>query len=395
VNLPRLYLKRREERRLRAGHPWIFSNEVDVTRSPLGQFGAGEPITVMAHSGQALGTAYVNPGTLICARVVSRRPDRPLDAEGIAGRLARALALRERMQVGPWYRLAYGESDGLPGLVVDRHDDVLVVQIATAGMERLHDAVLAALDRLLSPRSVVLRNDGAGRRLEGLETSVSWWRGGESEVEVRENGARFVVSPAGGQKTGWFYDHRLNRARVAAWARGARVLDVFSYHGGFGVQAALGGAREVLCVDSSEEALQGAARAAELNGCGDRVQWCRGDAFDVLKDLAAQGSRFDLVVVDPPAFARRKRDVPAAREAYRRLNRLAMRVLSEDGLLFSASCSSRLGVDDLREVLRQASRGAGRRLSLLEQGHQGPDHPVHPALAESAYLKAFLVRAVS
>jgi 23S rRNA (cytosine1962-C5)-methyltransferase len=390
-----LYLKRREERRVRAGHPWIFSNEVDVARSPLGQFTAGEPVTVMAHSGQALGTAYVNPATLICARVVSRRPDRPLDAEGVAQRLARALALRERMRVGPWYRLAYGESDGLPGLVVDRHADTLAVQIATAGMERLRDAVLTALDRLLSPRAVVLRNDSAGRRLEGLETSLSWWRGVDGEVEVRENGARFVVSPGGGQKTGWFYDHRLNRARVAAWAGGARVLDLFSYCGGFGVQAALGGASEVLCVDSSAEALEGASRAAALNDCAARLGCRRGDAFEVLKALAEEGRRFDLVVVDPPAFARRKRDLPAAREAYRRLNRLAMRVLAEDGLLFSASCSSHLGVDDLRDALRQAGRSAGRRLSLLEQGHQGPDHPVHPALADSAYLKAFLVRAVS
>ena len=393
MNLPRLYLKRREERRLRAGHPWIYSNEVDVARSPLQDFAPGAPVTVASQSGQPLATAYVNPATLICARVVSRRPDRPLDAERVAERLARALALRERMNVGPWYRLVYGESDGLPGLVVDRYGDTLAVQVATAGMEALAEPVLAALDRLLAPRAVVLRNDGAGRRLEGLDESVSWWRGGDGPVEVRENGVRFTASPGSGQKTGWFYDHRLNRARVAAWAAGARVLDLFSYRGGFGVQAACAGARDVLCVDSSAEALDGAAQAAALNGRGDRVRCRRGDAFDVLKALHDDGERFDLVIVDPPAFARRKRDLAAAREAYQRLNRLAMRVLVEDGLLFSASCSSHVSADDLRDALRHAARGAARRVSLLEQGHQGPDHPVHPALAESAYLKAFLARA--
>jgi len=395
VNLPALYLKPREERRLRAGHPWVFSNEVDVARSPLGAFAAGDFANVTAASGQVLATAYVNPATLICARVVSRRADRPLDAGAVRERVGRALALRERMAVGPYYRLVYAESDGLPGLVVDRFGETLAVQIATAGMERLRDEVLAALDGLLAPRAMVLRNDGSGRRLEGLEEGVQWVRGADAVVEIEENGARFPVSPGQGQKTGWFYDQRLNRVRVAAWARGARVLDLFSYRGGFGVQAALAGAAEVVCVDTSQEALAGVAEAAQLNGCAARVQCLRGDVFDVLKAMHEDGRRFDLVIADPPAFARRKRDLPAAREAYRRLNRLAMRVLCEDGLLFAASCSSHLDADGLRDALRGAARAAARRLVLLEQGHQGPDHPVHPMLGESAYLKGFLVRAWS
>lgn len=394
VTLPSIFLKRREERRISAGHPWVFSNEVDVSRSPLATFAPGSFANVQGHSGQPLGTAYVNPATLICARLVSRRPDRPLNATVVRERIARALALRERMAVGPYYRLVYGESDDLPGLVVDRFHDTVSLQIGTAGMEALTDDVVNALDALIAPRAVVLRNDGAGRRLEGLEESVQWLRGDSSHtVEVQENGARFSVSPGSGQKTGWFYDHRLNRARVAAWAAGASVLDLFSYRGGFGVQAALAGAREVLCVDSSEEGLSGAAEAAARNGCAERVACLRGDAFEVLRELHAEGRRFDLVIADPPAFARRKRDLPAAREAYQRLNRLAMRVLVEDGLLFSASCSSHMDADALRGALRGAARGAARRIVLLEQGHQGPDHPVHPMLTESAYLKAFLVRA--
>jgi len=394
VTLPSIFLKRREERRISAGHPWVFSNEVDVSRSPLATFAPGSFANVQGHSGQPLGTAYVNPATLICARLVSRRPDRPLNATVVRERIARALALRERMAVGPYYRLVYGESDDLPGLVVDRFHDTVSLQIGTAGMEALTDDVVNALDALIAPRAVVLRNDGAGRRLEGLEESVQWLRGDSSHTaEVHENGARFSVSPGSGQKTGWFYDHRLNRARVAAWAAGASVLDLFSYRGGFGVQAALAGAREVLCVDSSEEGLSGAAEAAARNGCAERVACLRGDAFEVLRELHAEGRRFDLVIADPPAFARRKRDLPAAREAYQRLNRLAMRVLVEDGLLFSASCSSHMDADALRGALRGAARGAARRIVLLEQGHQGPDHPVHPMLTESAYLKGFLVRA--
>lgn len=396
MQLPPLFLKRREERRIRAGHPWVFSNEVDVERSPLSAFEPGAQVTVASHVGQPLGTAYVNPATLICARLVSRQANRPLDEALLQARIVRALALRERMAVGPYYRLVYGESDGLPGLVVDRFGDTLAVQISTAGMQKLFDPLLAALEKTVKPAQIVLRNDSAGRRLEGLDESVDWLRGdADTAVEIVENGARFAIWPGHGQKTGWFYDHRFNRARVAAWSKGARVLDLCSYRGAFGVQAALAGAAHVLCVDSSQEALDGANEAAAMNGCGDRVACERGDVFDVLRSLHEGGERFDLVIVDPPAFARRKRDLKSAQEAYRRLNRLAMRVLTDDGLLFSASCSSHLDAQGLKDALRHAATGAQRQIVLLETGHQGPDHPVHPAMNESAYLKAFLARVSS
>jgi 23S rRNA (cytosine1962-C5)-methyltransferase len=325
--------------------------------------------------------------------MVSRQANRPLDAALLRARLQRALALRERMRVGPYYRLVYGESDGLPGLVVDRFGDTLSLQIATAGMQVLFEALMTALDKVVKPAQVVLRNDSAGRRLEGLDESVHWVRGNaDAPVEIIENGARFSIWPGAGQKTGWFYDHRLNRARVAAWSKGARVLDLCSYRGAFGVQAALAGALSVLCVDSSREALAGAAEAAAMNGCDDRVDCLHGDVFEVLRSLHERGERFDLVIADPPAFARRKRDLKSAREAYRRLNRLAMRVLGDDGLLFSASCSSHLDAQGLKDALRHAASHAQRQIVLLETGHQGPDHPVHPAMSESAYLKAFLAR---
>ena len=396
MQLPPLYLKRREERRIQAGHPWVFSNEVDVERSPLSAFEPGAQATVVSHADQPLGSAYVNPATLICARMVSRQANRPLDAALLRTRLQRALALRERMGLGPYYRLVYGESDGLPGLVVDRFGATLSVQISTAGMQALFEPLLAALDNLVKPSQIVLRNDGAGRRLEGLDESVQWLRGNADEpVEIVENAARFSIWPGSGQKTGWFYDHRLNRARVAAWSKGARVLDLCSYRGAFGVQAALAGAASVLCVDSSQEALDGVTEAAVLNACSERIGCERGDVFDLLRALHERGDRFDLVIADPPAFARRKRDLKSAQEAYRRLNRLAMRMLTDDGLLFSASCSSHLDAAGLKDVLRHAASAAQRQIVVLETGHQGPDHPVHPAMNESAYLKAFLLRVSS
>jgi 23S rRNA (cytosine1962-C5)-methyltransferase len=391
MNLADLFLKRREDRRLRGGHPWVFSNEVDTGQSPLSGFRAGEWVNVRAHGGRALATAYVNPSTLICARVVSRRPDRPLDRRRLVKRIGRALSLRERLYDAPYYRLVFGESDDLPGLVVDRHGDVLVVQIGTAGMERLRDDVVAGLDECLRPRALVLRNDTPARATEGLERYVETVIGEMPEtVVVEENSCRFEIAPLTGQKNGWFYDHRENRARLGRYVRGARLLDVFSYVGGWGIQAAVAGAARVLCVDSSESACRLAARNAVLNDCEDRVEILRADAFDALKALRTDGERFDVVVLDPPAFARRRKDLSAAVEAYTRLNRLAMQLLNDGGILLTASCSSHLDSGRFAGALRAAAAAAGRRLQILERGHQAPDHPVHPALAESDYLKMII-----
>jgi 23S rRNA (cytosine1962-C5)-methyltransferase len=393
VELPLLYLRRNEERRLRLGHPWVYSNEVDVVRSPLPEFSAGDVVEVRAHNDRPLGSAYVNPQTLISARLFSRRAAQPLDPNLLARRIREAQALRERLFAVPYYRLIFGESDGLPGLVVDRYGDGLVVQIGTAGMERVRGDILAVLQEALSPKAVVLRNDTAGRRLEGLPGGVEIWLGDAPDRwELEENGTRFRFSPIHGQKTGWFLDHRQNRKRLGSYVKGARVLDVFSYLGAWGVQAAALGAAEVVCVDASESALAEVAANAALNGLSDRVRTVAGDAFRVLKDLAEAGERFDVVVVDPPAFIKRKKDLRAGGEAYQRLNRLAMRLVTRDGFLISSSCSYRLSSRMLRDLLWGSARHVDRRLQILEQGHQAPDHPIHPALPESAYLKCITAR---
>jgi 23S rRNA (cytosine1962-C5)-methyltransferase len=389
-----LRLKKNEERRLRAGHLWVFSNEVDVARTPLNDFEPGEPVEIQDSRGAPVGSGYVNPRSLICARLVSRSARRHLDAGLLRDRLARALALREEIFRGaPFYRLAFGESDGLPGLVVDRFGDVLVAQITTAGMERVREEVLGVLEELVAPAGVLWRNDTSSRTLEGLDLYLGTAAGQvPDEVEIEENGVRFIVPVAGGQKTGWFYDHRQNRERMTRYVPGRRVLDLFSYVGGWGVQAAAAGAAVVLCVDSSEPALAGAARSAALNGVDERVRTRQGDAFETLRELRADGERFDTVILDPPAFIKRRRDAQQGEKAYQRINRLALDLLSPNGTLISASCSFHLSRDALLSVLLHASRDAGRDLQILEEGHQAADHPVHPAIPETSYLKAFICR---
>ena len=386
-------LKKNEDRRIRAGHVWIFSNEVDVAATPLDGFEPGQLADFQDSTGKSLGNGYVNPRSLICGRLVSRDPGYVLGKSLLIHRLNIALSLRQRLFAKPFYRLAYSEGDGLPGLIVDRYSDTLVVQINTAGMERVKDEILIALQEVIRPTRIVLRNDSSGRALEGLDDYVETVLGDAVDlVSLEENGARFEAPILSGQKTGWFYDHRFNRARMQQYAGDKRVLDVFSYIGGWAVQAATAGAAEVLCVDSSDTALAQLAHNAALNQVSSRIRTQAGDAFEVLKGLRAERERFDVVILDPPAFIKRKKDFHAGQTAYQRLNQAAMQLLSKDGILVSASCSYHLTRENLKQVLLQTSRHVDRQLLVLEQGHQGPDHPLLPAVAETEYLKSFICR---
>jgi 23S rRNA (cytosine1962-C5)-methyltransferase len=390
---PPLRLKAREGRRLRAGHLWVYSNEVDIKATPLTSFAPGDPVVVMDQADHALGVGYVNPHTLICARVVTRDTSVALDRSLIVHRLNVARALRDRLFDTPSYRLVHGEGDGLPGLIVDRYDDVLVVQMNTAGMDRLRDEILAALDKVMKPRAVLLRNDSSAREVEGLPRVREWAVGGAvEEVMLTENGVAYAAPLAAGQKTGWYFDQRMNRARLMAYARDMRVLDVFSYVGAFGLAAARAGAKEVVCVDSSAPALAVARANAERNGVAERVRVIESDAFEALARLRAERERFDIVVLDPPAFIKRRKDHKEGLNAYRRLNQMAMQVLAKDGLLVSASCSFHLARDELRDTILAAGRHVDRFVQIVEQGSQSPDHPVHPAIPETDYLKAYFAR---
>lgn len=391
--LPKLKLRKNEDKRLRSGHLWVFSNEVNIKATPLDQFEPGSPVQIIDYNDKSIGIGYVNPHSLICARLVSRSPKYTLDQSLITHRIKIALSLRERLFDKNCYRLVYGESDGLPGLVVDRFGDVLSIQITTAGMEVQKEAIIAALNKVLNPSCIIMRNDGAIRKLEGLDCYVEVVHGKEPEfIDIYENGCHFQAPALSGQKTGWFYDHRLNRQRASQYGKGLRVLDVFSYMGGWGIPAAVNGASELFCIDSSSKALDQLEINAKLNGVEDKLTTIEGDAFEALKSLREDKQKFDLIILDPPAFIPRKKDVPKGLEAYRRINQLAMQLLSKDSVLVSASCSYHLQRDRLQDILLKTSRHTDRNLVLLEQGHQGPDHPVHPAIQETNYLKAFFCR---
>jgi len=390
--LPALRLKRGEDRRLRAGHLWIFSNEVDIGATPLTGFAPGSLARVHDHRDQFMGYAYVNPHALICARILSRSPGHPPDQSLLVNRLKVGLSLRERHYAAPYYRLVFGESDGLPGLVLDRYGDVIVGQIATAGMEAMRGEIEAAVQRVLAPQSLVWKNDGSARELEQLPKQLISAVGPMPEqLQIVEGVLQFHVPMTGAQKTGWFYDQAANRElfRRLLWP-GVRVLDVFSYAGAWATTALRCGAGAALCIDSSAGALAVAESNAAANGVSLSTR--RGDAFEVLEQLQRDGERFDVVVLDPPAFIKRRKDLPKGEAAYRKLNQLAMRLLGNDALLVSCSCSYHLPADDLVEQIQAAARHSGRFVQILATGGQACDHPVHPAIPETRYLKAFFCR---
>lgn len=381
------------DKRLRGGHVWIYSNEVNTKATPLKQFAAGEQVVVETANGKALGIAYVNPNTLICARLISRSVKQTMDQSLLVHRLKVALSLREACFDQPCYRLVFGDSDGLSGLVIDRYYDIFVVQISTAGMEALKDEILAALLKVFKPQGVLFRNDGKMRDMEGLESYVETVYGEVPEMApLMENGVPLVAPVMAGQKTGWFYDHRLNRARMQQHVAGKKVLDLFSYVGGWGVQALAAGADHVTCLDASEFALDVAEENARINEAADRFTTMQGDAFDGCKMLLEEGEKFDVVILDPPAFIQKRKDIRNGEQAYRRMNQLAMRLVAKNGILVSASCSMHLQRDRLVDMIRSESRALDRQAQIFDQGHQGGDHPVHPAIPETDYLKSYFVR---
>lgn len=390
-----LFLRQGADHRLRGGHLWVYSNEIDSKRSPLGDFSAGDPVAVKNANGKLLGSAYMDPNSLICARLYAPGEHRAMDADLFAARLETAHSLRQAAFDKPFYRLVYGDSDALPGLVVDRFGDYLIVQLNNAGLERYREPLLSVLVAVLQPRGILLRADSRSRREQGLSTDSEVVYGEVPEqVPLEENGVQFLAPVYEGQKTGWFYDHRMSRARLAAWVDGKSVLDVYSYIGGWGIQAAAFGASEVCCLDSSARALEGVKANAGLNGLQDRVSTLRGSAPETMASLISEGRRFEVVILDPPAFIQRRKDLKKGIAAYRRINELGLQLLEPGGVLVSASCSMHLSRADLIGAMQQAAVRSGCQLRIVEQGAQGPDHPVHPAIPETEYLKAVFARKV-
>jgi len=394
MQLPELYLKKNEDRRLRAGHVWIYSNEIDTHATPLKQFAPGTEVRVVASDQTCLGVAYINPHSLISARLFSRDPHARLNQEFFHERIYQALTLRQRLYTRPFYRLVFGESDGLPGLVIDRFGTTLVVQITTAGMEACKELIIAAVQSVLpETESILLRNDSQARQYEGLESYViAGLRQPPEEIMLEENGLTFKAPLWKGQKTGWFYDHRLNRSRLKEYVLGQRVLDVFSYLGAWGIQAAKWGAEHVTCVDSSPLSTHWIQENARLNQVEEKVQVYCDDAFVALKNLKQAEEKFSVIILDPPAFVKKQKDKKEGFIAYQRINEAALKLLEPNGILISCSCSMHMEYDDLIQAVRRASLRTNCELQILERGHQAPDHPVHIAIPETDYLKMVILR---
>ncbi len=387
---PTVHLASGRSKRVRGGYPWAFSNEIEMT-PPTKALPPGTLATIEDAGSEKLGVAIFNPHSLIAARFLTRDSTATIDAAFFAASFERSLRLRETMFEAPFYRLIHAEADGLPGLIIDRYGDVLAIQANSAGMDKLIPVIIEALEQVLAPRAIVLANDSPARTLEGLPAEHRLAKGRlEGPVEIIENGARFLADLAEGQKTGWFFDQRDNRAFMAKLAKGRRAIDFYCYAGGFGLQMALAGASEVAMVDGSASALELAKLSASLNGVAARCRFVRSEAFAEMERLAAAQERFGVVVADPPAFVKSKKDLMSGLKGYRKMSKLAAQLVEPEGFLLIASCSHHVSPEALAEEALHGLRNAGRSGRLLRSAGAGPDHPIHPLLPESAYLKALV-----
>ncbi len=386
-------LKRNREKPVHNRHPWIFSGAIARLE---GQIEDGDLVRVLSSQGKFLATGYINRRSQITVRLLTWEAAEAVDTDFWRRRLARAIAGRSALATDATttaYRLVYAEADGLPGLVVDRYGDWLVVQCLTLGMARHQDEIVALLAEMLSPRGIYARDDAEVRRKEGLpvETGVLWGAEPPARIEIAEHGRRFLVDVRQGHKTGFYLDQRENRRRLAAYSAGADVLNAFAYSGGFGVYAGVAGARSVINVDSSFEALTLAEENLALNDCRPQ-ELIAGDVFQVLRDYRDGGRSFDLVILDPPKFASSQSQVMAASRGYKDINLLAMQLLRPGGHLATFSCSGLVSADLFQKIVFGASVDAGRDVQILEWLAQGADHPVLLTFPESAYLKGLLCR---
>jgi 23S rRNA (cytosine1962-C5)-methyltransferase len=383
---PLIRLRPKEGRRVRAGAPWIFSNEI-VMDPAAKALAPGSIVNVQGDDGIVFGTGYFNAASLISVRLLDPKADTDIDAEFFAAALKRALSRREALYDAPYYRLVHAEGDALPGLAIDRFDNLASVQVTTAGMEKLTPALLEALDAVIAPETVILRNDTPSRALEGLDSYVRAAKGAmPARITVIENGVSYLADIGSGQKTGWYYDQRDNHAFMAKLGKGRSVLDAYCYAGGFGIAAAKSGAKQIVGIDSSQGALALAGEGAAVNGVN--AKFVKADVFEELERLSAANEKFEVVIADPPPFVKSRKDLEPGAKAYRKLARLAASVTAPNGYLFLASCSHNIAPDRFALECAIGIARANRRASLIHQSGAGADHPVHPMLPETAYLKA-------
>jgi 23S rRNA (cytosine1962-C5)-methyltransferase len=395
VHYPSTTLKPHRDKSLSEGHVWIFSGAL---QQPPHWVESGGLLDVKSATGQFVARGYYNPHTDIAIRILTRDPEDEINVDFLRRRIRRAVKLRRVFDrtLTNAYRLIHSEGDALPGVVVDRFGDILVVQIQTAGMERLRSQLIEALQQEIQPAGILLRNDSAARLREGLEIEEPIVVAGEvpAQVTIRENGVQFLVDLWHGQKTGFFLDQRDKREALRKYVSGKRVLNCFSYTGGFSVYAALTSPKtHVTSVDVSAPAMEMARQNFTLNGLNpEQHEFVSADVFDYLEEARRNGERFDVVVLDPPAFAKTKDARNQALKAYLRLNTLAMQVLKSNGVLLTCSCSGNIKMEDLLDVLAQSAQHSQRKVQVLETYTHGIDHPTNKTMPETVYLKAVFCR---
>ncbi|MFH0880846.1 MAG: class I SAM-dependent rRNA methyltransferase [Lentisphaerota bacterium] len=389
--MKKLRLKRGQERRISQGCLWVFANQVD---NPLRDYRPGELVRITDRSGELIGVGYVNPHSLIAARLLTHE-DREIDSEFFMQRIQQAHHLRQKvLPEEEAVREVYSESDGLPGLIVDRYRDILVVQITTAGMERLKEQVVSSLADFYRPRAIFERSDASVRKLEGLGDSTGTLYGKLPPEPIWVIYSSLLV-PADvhrGQKTGLYLDQRINLQFIEEICKGARVLDAFSYTGVWGLKAARMGAAEVVMLDESEWALELALAAARRDRLKNRCATIRGDAFDVLKEMAKRKESYDVVILDPPSFIRSKQHYQQGYKGYFDLNQKALAILKEGGFLVSCSCSHHMDQASFEQMLQKVMLANGRQSRILFRGGQGPDHPILPHMPETEYLHCMVLQ---
>jgi len=379
--------------KLKPGHPWIFKGQ--TLKTPPG-IRAGDIVTIVDGSGKFVGRGYYNPASEITIRLLTFK-DEPIDGTFLQTKIEDAIAKREFLsETTNAKRLIFSEADSLPGLIVDQYDDTLVFQISTLGMERMKEGLLRVLADIVNPKFIYEKSDSPFRKIEGLKTIKRWCLyDGETNIEIHEGGAKFIVDIEHGHKTGFYLDQRRSRAALKEISGGKTVLDLFCYTGGFSINAALGGAKRIVGVDIKPEWLAMARKNAQLNGVSDKIEHREGDVFDILNNICDSGEKFDIIVLDPPSFVKEKKSLITAVKGYKELNTLAMRSLNEGGTLCTFSCSYNMSNDIFSDVIKKSAAEAGKRLTVLKRCHQDKDHPIVRSIPQTEYLKGYFVKVES
>src|SRR3972149_832658 len=384
-------LKKGADKRIRSGHLWIFSNEIT---DKLKKYKGGDIADLYSYKGEFLGRGYINPLSLIAIRILTYKKE-DIDTNFFYNRINRALSYRKEMYPDAnSYRVVFGESDFLPGLIVDKYEDYLIVQILSLGMEIRKDTILNALEDVFHPAGIIERNDVAVRELEGLKIHKGILKGDlKANIIIRENGVKFEVDILNGQKTGFFFDQRENRQVIKKYVKkGGRVLDCFCYSGAWSIHSARNGADEVIGLDSSDDAIKLAKRNAEINGFSERCRFKNVDVFDELRRLVSVGEKFDAIILDPPAFVKSAGKVKEALKGYKEINLQAMKLLKNGGILITCSCSYHIDKETFRDMLIQAASDSERDFRIIEFRGQAPDHPVLLSMRETEYLKCAVLK---